>query len=253
MIRVIAGVVLALLALGARAQEANPGTDAAKPRVLLVNTVGTAMTHSHLGVTAFSTSDRVLEGNWGIDATARDAAIGMLETAGYDVVPSDAGSIPAKMYRADLLSWTAKPALTADFSTWLRSRMQEANTDVAVVLDTYGRYFAPNLYVQYSGYGVMSVHGDPPKQAWMFANVRALAWSRDSPKPLPLAKFRDTDCRARVDVASLGGASFKAWTADTFTAYKATLEDLVRRRIRQDLTAAGLVPGVVEKCTLPRP
>lgn len=253
MIRIVAGLVLALFALGAWAQDGNPGAGAARHRVLLVNTVGTAMTHSHLGVTAFSTSDRVLEGNWGIDATARDAAAGMLETAGYEVVPADAASAPAKMYHADLLSWTAKPALTAEFSTWLRSRMQEANADVAVVLDTYGRYFAPNLYIQYSGYGVMSVHGDPPKLVWMFANVRALGWSRDSPKPLPLAKFRDTDCRARVDVASLGGASFKDWTAQTFAAYKAPLEDLVRRRIRQDLTAAGLLQGSVEKCVLPRP
>jgi hypothetical protein len=246
-------VVLALLALGSRAQDGSPEADVAKPRVLLVNTVGTAMTHSHLGVTAFSTSDRALEGNWGIDATARDAATGMLENAGYDVVPADAASVPAKMYRADLLSWTAKPALTAEFSTWLRSRMQEADAPVAVVLDTYGRNFAPNLYVQYSGYGVMSVHGDPPKHAWVFANVRALGWSRDSAKPLPLARFRDTDCRAPVDVASLGSSSFKDWTADTLAAYKPALEDLVRRRIRQDLTAAGLLQGNVEKCVLPRP
>lgn len=252
--KMIAILSMLLVAPFVQAQSVDQCAGSAGKVVLLVNLVEPQATHSHLGVTAFSTSDRRLEGEWGFDRIVAETATRMLEEAGHRVIPAGQQSMPADRLGSTWFpeSGLAKPKLRPEFVAWMKAERDQAGGEAVVLLRTYGRPYGPMINAYYTGYGVMSIHDDPPKHVFLFANVLANVLSGDSFVPEKIAKFRDNDCRERIDATSLGTMSFKTWSADTFKAYLPGIATLAGKRIRQDLTAAGLIPGVVERCALAR-
>jgi hypothetical protein len=147
-----------------------------------------------------------------------------------------------------MATWSGKPAFQKEFASWLKAAMEETDAAHAVVLQTFGRTWNPGTYAEFSGYGIGSAMGEPPRRAWVYANVRAVIVGPSSLKPLASPNHRDSDCRVAIDVESLPAGHFREWTADDLGSYEDTLRSVVERRLRQDLAAAGLLPEPVEPC-----
>ena len=217
-------------------------------RVLIVNLIGPELTQSHLGITAFSTSERKIQNDWAIDVYAGDVLSSLLAGAGYESVPGSIEGRPERVLKNPMTSWSGKPAFQHEFAAWLQGAMTETNAAHAVVLQTYGRAWGPSTYAEYSGYGIGSTMGESPKHVWVYANVRALVVTDANSKPLASTRLRDSDCRVAIDVVTLPDGHFNQWTAEALKPYEATLRAVVERRLRQDLASAGLTNEFVEPC-----
>lgn len=246
-------VVLCVFVLALLAAVASPmagAQPASGKRVLVVNLIEPELTLSHLGFSAFTTSERKLENDWSIDAHAMDVVTRLLAGAGYEAVTVESKARPEKVLKHELATLSGKPTLTREFAAWLRGAMESVDTEQAIVLQTYGREWSPMTYAEYSGYGFNSTMGDPPKHVWIFANVRALVAPRATLKLAKGMSPRDSDCRVEIDARGIAGGSMKAWTVQAFKPHQEALRGLVERRLRQDLASAGLLAGPAERCRL---
>src|SRR5690606_3497578 len=115
---------------GLRAQE-GVGPE---QRVLVVNLVEPELTQSHLGLTAFSTSERKIDNDWAMGAYAMESVSTLLAAAGYESLPASTEGRPDKVFKNPMATWSAKPAFQKDFASWLKAAMQETDAAHAVVL-----------------------------------------------------------------------------------------------------------------------
>ncbi|MCI4566498.1 hypothetical protein [Lysobacter sp. CFH 32150] len=244
--------LLALIAAPAAGKSNIPPTDAGQI-VLLVNALEPELTHTHLGVTAFTNYENKIPNDWKLSATIEGRARELLTGTGYRVVVASVPDEQLQMIRSRRhvkMGWSsARPS--PDFAKWLEAEMSAQGATVAIILGTYRRKFAFNVPVSYEGYGVMSMHGKTPKHAYLFANVYASVFSGE---PLGIAEgasFNESDCRAILKPNEIAVDSFESLSADLLAPYRQTIEALAGQRLKQDLTASGLIAGEVEKCTVP--
>jgi hypothetical protein len=233
--------LLFLLQAGfANAQQTQPPTSGTKGRVVLVDRVEPQLTHNHLGVTIFSTAESKIDNDWHIERFAVDSATSLLRDAGYDVVEVSADSMPADGAGGSRKAWVQ--ALT----DWVRRQLRTNGASYVVFLGSITRPYGPMVNGGYSGYGVMSQMGDPPKRVWIYSNVGASAWSGEQPKEIRKHGWYH-DCRKQVDESALGSGSFKEWTAETLLPERDGIKALVTDSLRQDLISLGLLPESGEK------
>ena len=98
-------------------------------RVLVVNLVEPELTQSHLGLTAFSTSERKIDNDWAMGVYAMESLATLLAAAGYESLPASTEGRPDKVLKNPMATWSAKPAFQKDFASWLKAAMEE--TDAA--------------------------------------------------------------------------------------------------------------------------
>lgn len=241
---------LLTMPLSALAQEAGRADGASLRRVLLINVMESDLTHSHLGVTAFTNYQNALPNDWNLPGWTGERASSILAEAGWEVVaiqPPDERAKAIRDNRYIKTGWT-KSRLEAGFGQWLDGEMKANRASSALILRTVERRFPPDLPVFYSGYGVMSMHGKIPKRAFLFANVAAVPIAADTFEVGRGVRWRDSDCRVRLDPTEIAVDSYENLTATHLAPYREEIQSLMETRLRQDLIAASLLPGEVESC-----
>ena len=245
--------VALLLAMPAVASQGDGMEVEAQPdAILLINVLEPELTHSHLGVTAFTNYENSLPNDWGLASWAEQRVVSLLSNSGKRVVVIEAPEARAnaiRNYKYAKTGWT-KTKLEPDFAQWLAGEMAASDASSALILRSVQRRFPPDLPVFYSGYGVMSMHGKVPKRAFLFANVVLVPVAGDTFELGQGVLRRDSDCRERFDPTEIRIESYENLTAGNVEPFKDRIKGLFEKRIRQDLIAAALLPGELEKCTV---
>lgn len=219
---------------------------------LLLNVLEDHLTHSHLGVTAFTNYEKTLENEWGLSAWSAGRLSALLEEQGKKVVEIELPEARREqLLQGDYVKggWT-KVRLEAAFDEWLSAQVKAHGARGALVLRSTSKRFPPDLPAFYSGYGVMTMHGKMPKRAFLFANVIVQTIAGTPLLPLEGVRPRDSDCRSRFDPATVPIESYENLAATDLAPFKAELQELIEVRVRQDLTAANILPGEVDRCVV---
>ncbi|HRN63117.1 MAG TPA: hypothetical protein PLF73_11710 [Luteimonas sp.] len=220
--------------------------------ILLINVLEPELTHSHLGVTAFTNYENKLPNDWRLDSWAEQLVVTLLSDAGKRVAVIEAPEDRAEAirnYKYAKTGWT-KTRLEPGFAGWLKGEMEANEASSALIVRSMQRRFPPDLPVFYSGYGVMSMHGNAPKRAFLFASVSVVSIAGDTFELGQGVLLRDSDCRERFDPGEISIESYKDLAPEHIEPYRERIKALMERRVRQSLTSAGLLPGEVEKCVV---
>jgi len=231
----VVALSLLLQAGFAYAQQPVESIVGSKGRIVIVDRVEPQLTHNHLGVTIFSTSESKIDNDWHLDRFAAEAATSLLREDGYDVVEVSPESMPVADSRK--LSKVELQVLIG----WVRKQLQVNGAANVVFLDSATRPYGPMVNGGYSGYGVMSQMGDPPGRVWVYSNVGVSAWSGEPPSWVRKHGWYH-DCRKRIDERALGSGSFKLWSADTLLPERDAIKALIVDSLQQDLISLGLLP-----------
>ena len=228
------------------------GVEEQSDTILLINILEPELTHSHLGVTVFTNYENRLLNDWELAPWAEQRVVSLLSDVGKRVVVIDAPEERAnaiRTYKYAKTGWT-KTRLEPGFAQWLAGEMAANDASSALILRSARRRFPPDLPVFYSGYGVMSMHGEVPKRPFLFANVVLVPIAGDTFELTQGVLQRDSDCRERFDPTEIRIESYENLSAGDVEPFKDRIKGLFEKRIRQDLIAAGLLPGEFEKCTV---
>lgn len=234
----------------AQAQSLTQSKDGSARIILLINALDDDLTHSHMGVTAFTNADNHISNNFGLPQSIATQTIRLLAPVSSNVVELsvDAGHLETIRSREYFSMGWSKPKLKADFAQWLRSEMTRYGASDAVMLIHYPRAFSPMGGPSYYGYGIMSMHGNPPKFAAIFANVSAIVISSNGMSVSRGARFRDSDCRRVLPAATTASMQLDKLSAPDLAPFRDEIEALAMRRVEQDLVESGLLPGHLRRC-----
>ncbi|MEF9977780.1 MAG: hypothetical protein RR969_01470 [Thermomonas sp.] len=250
MSRILAVVALLLASCVVSAQQLAPQAAADDKTVLLLNVIESDVTNSHLGVTVFSNYEKKLANDWDIPGWASQQVTDLFQQGGYRVI---ALAVPAdrvaaiRSYKHTKTGWS-KFKLEPGFASWLWSEMDKAGAAHAFILQNFAKQYAYDVPVKYSGYGVLSLHGKQPRQAFLYANIGSHFVSRGQAELPNGVRNGDADCRIKFDPAAIAVDDYERLAIVDLLPYRERIQSIILRRIRQDLTFAKLIPGDFEKC-----
>ena len=249
MSRILAVVALLFASWVVSAQPA-PQAVGDDKTVLLLNVIESDVTNSHLGVTIFSNYEKKLANDWDIPGWASQQVTELFRQGGYRVValavPEDRVAA-IRSYKHTRTGWS-KFKLEPGFASWLWAEMDKAGAGHAFILQDFAKQYAFDVPVKYSGYGVVSLHGKQPRQAFLYANIGSHFVTRGQVELPNGVRNGDADCRIKFDPSEIAVDDYEQLAVSDLVPYREKIESIILRRIRQDLTFARLIPGAFEKC-----
>jgi hypothetical protein len=220
--------------------------------VLLINGIDAELSHSHMGVTAFSTSDRKIDNDWNMPEAYTSAAERMLTEAGHMVRRVEP---PIEMFKAlgdatfMKTGWSDHARVRPQYANWFKAEMVRHGATVVIVLWAHRQWLGqPGSGPTYQGYGFFSSLGDPPLTAALHANIGVIAVSGEKLVQLPTPSAVRSRCYLKLPFESLGKSSVKDVSAAELLPHREALIGIGERSIHVGFEVAGLIAAPAPGC-----
>lgn len=237
------------IALAGCATKSNPRAVAtAGSRVVVINTLDTAVMNAHIGATVFGNYNEPISNDWNIPAAVDAYVAALFRAEGSEVVNvvPDPDKLERLRDRAHLSMGWSEFHLVPAYAAWFQDLADRNQASAVVVLLGIDLQIVPNSVARYGGYGIVSYMGFKPDRAFLFSLAMADVLAG---KPLVLTSGAGPgNCRKAVSTDSIQVSNLRDMTSGDLEQFRRDLGGLVEKSIGHSISASGLIRAEVPPC-----